>query len=199
MIVKNAMTSSESRSKKAVVQIAVFSLGVLEPAVRLAYKVFFSWWLRPALHRRALNSRADDIKWAAPFLFRDHQARVIPDPRPEANDPSMGCVYIGTKSLVFKFSEWHHEHYYAWVAPIFAPTDLYHVIDALRVADPEGQATLSRDIENWYDLGRLLEPRFHLLEAAFNQENFENTKRKIQSGKSYLRDAALIRPSVSTL
>jgi hypothetical protein len=183
MIVKNAMIPSESRSKRAAAQIAVYSLGVLEPAFRLVYKAFFSWWLSPALHRSALNSWADDIKSGAPFLFRDHQARVIPDPRPEANDSSMGCVYIGTKNLVFKFSEWHHENHYAWVAPAFAPTDLYHVIDALRVADPEGRSTLPRDIENWYDLARILEPRFRLLETAFNEENFENTKRKIQSGK----------------
>jgi len=167
--------------KTVVVRVVLFLFKVLRPPLRIAYAALFSWWLSPAFRRIGQKRSLEEIKNSAPFLFNIYGARAISDPRPEANDPRLSCIYIATSSLVFKFSEWHNEYFDVRVAPVFAPMDSYNVIDALRIADPSGRSTLPQEIEGWHQFARVLEPRFHFLEAAFNQENFQETKHEMQS------------------
>jgi len=114
-----------------------------------------------------------------PFLFDRYDGRVVADPRPEANDPQMDYVCIGTQNLTFKFARWRRENYEARVSPSFAPTDSYELTDALYVADTESTAKAFPEAESWQHFSRLLEPRFKLLELAFSKDKFQETKLKL--------------------
>ena len=65
---------------------------------------------------------------------------MVSDPRPEANDPHMDYVCVGTRNLIFKFARWRRENYEVRVSPSLAPTDSYELVDALRVADSAANA-----------------------------------------------------------
>lgn len=162
---------------------AVFLLVVCRPillligfVLRLVYRLFFSWWLNPALDHWNRKAFADEVRQAMPFLFDQYKARVVPDPRPEANDPHMDYVCIRARNLIFKFGRWRSENYEVRVSPSFAPTDSYEIVDALRVADPAANAQPFPEVASWKLLSRILEPSFHLLETAFHQDNFQDTK-----------------------
>jgi hypothetical protein len=62
--------------------------------VQAIYGAFFSWWLNPALDRRAEKSFADEIKQAAPFLFDQYEGKVVSEPRPETRGSSDHSVLL---------------------------------------------------------------------------------------------------------
>ena len=175
------------RPKTLAGQVATFLLHTLRPVLRLvaiafefAYKLLFSWWLNPILDYSAKKSFVEEIKQAAPFLFAEYEGKVVPEPRPEANDSRTGHICIVSRNLFFRFSRgWRMENYAVRVSPSFVPNDSYDLIDALRVVDPAAESALSPGAASWNHFARLLEPRIHLLETAFTQENFGDTKRKI--------------------
>jgi len=144
--------------------------------LRLLYRLLFSWWLNPLFDRWIQKAFADEIRKAMPFLFDRYEGRVVPDPRPEANDPNMGYVCIGTQNLIFKFARWRRENYEVRVSPSFAPTDSYELVDALRVVDSAANAQSFPEADGWQLFSRLLEPRFRFLEVAFSKDNFQKTK-----------------------
>jgi hypothetical protein len=147
--------------------------------LKILYNVFFSWWLNPALDHWVQESFASEIRQAFPFLFTQYRGKVVPSPRPEAQSPEMAYVSIATVNLVFEFSRWRNENYAVRVSPTVAPKDSYDLIDALRVVEPAGQTILSPSVDGWRLFARLLEPRFLLLETAFNQEKFGYAKQKL--------------------
>ena len=105
--------------------------------------------LNPLSDRWIQRAFADEIRRAMPFLFDRYEGRVIPDPRPEANDLNMDYVCVGTHNLIFKFARWRRENYEVRVSPSFAPTDLYELVDALRVADSAANAQPLPEAESW--------------------------------------------------
>jgi len=108
---------------------------------------------------------------------------VIPDPRPRANDSNMDYVCVGTSSLILKFCHWRRENYPVEVAPTFAPTEFCDILDALRLIDATAN-TRNRLLDtSWREFGQLLEPRFRLLQEAFNTEHFPDTKAKLASNR----------------
>lgn len=147
--------------------------------LKVLYRVFFSWWLNPALDYWAKKSFVTEINHAFPFLFEQYHATIAPPPRPGAQSPDMAYAWIAATNLLFEFTRWHDENYAISVSPTFAPRHSYDLIDALRVAAPEGLAVLSPSGNSWAFFARLLEPRFQLLQVAFNQDNFAGTKQKI--------------------
>jgi len=176
----------QSQPKTFAGRILLFLLVALGPLLRLVgfvlkilYKVFLSWWLNPAFDRWVQETFASEIRQALPFLFTQYEGKVVPAPRPEAHVSEMTYVCIATTNLVFEFSRWRNEDYAVRVSPTFAPKDSYDLIDALRVVEPAGQTILSPSVDSWRSFARLLEPRFRLLETAFNREEFTNTKQKL--------------------
>lgn len=101
-------------------------------ASRLFYRVGFSWWLNPLFDRWIQNGFAEELKQTIPFLFGlyGYGCKVVEDPKPEANDESMDYIWMASRSLIFKFSRWRRENYGIQVAPTFAPTEFYEVVDA---------------------------------------------------------------------
>jgi len=147
--------------------------------LRLAYRVLISWWLNPQFERWAERAFADEIRQAMPFLVDRYEGKVVADPRPEANDPHMDYVCMGTRHLVFKFARWRRQNYEVRVSPSFAPTDSYELSDALYVADTDSTSKAFPEAESWQNFSRLLEPRFELLELAFSKDNFQAAKLKL--------------------
>jgi hypothetical protein len=167
-------------------RIVVFLLVVFRPLLRLLgsalkiiYKIFFSWWLNPALDRWARESFAKEIRLAFPFLFTEYEGKLVPSPRPEVQSPEMEYICIATTNLVFEFSRWHNENYEIRVSPAFAPKDSYDLIDALNAVETAGKPILAPTIDNWPSFARLLEPRFLPLETAFSSESFAKTKQRL--------------------
>jgi hypothetical protein len=111
-----------------------------------------------------------------PFLFYHYGGKVVADSRPRANDPGMDYVCVASGSLVFKFARWRSENYAIQVAPAFAPTDLYDLLDVLRLTDSTVNTNLPQLDTSWRLFGQLLEPRFRLLEEAFSPDHFPDTK-----------------------
>jgi hypothetical protein len=81
------------RPKTVLARILIFLIEVFGPILRLVgfivraiYGAFFSWWLNPALDRRAEKSFADEIKQAAPFLFDQYEEKAVSEPRPTTRD-----------------------------------------------------------------------------------------------------------------
>ena len=120
-----------------------------------------------------------EIREAAPFLFELLGAKVVAAPRPEPEGSQIELICIATENLIFQFSRWHREDYKVRVSPVFSPNNSYDLIDALQVADPTDQSIVRPKIDHWPLFARLLEPRFHLLERAFNRDNFADTERKL--------------------
>jgi hypothetical protein len=164
-------------------RVLLFLIEVLRPVLlpigfvlRLAYQLFFSWWVNPIFDHWIRSGFADDIKQAIPSLFAQHGGKVVPDPKPSANDRGMDYLCVASTFLVFKFSRWHRENYAVQVSPRFSPTDFYDLLDAVRFADPTANTNIPLLDGSWRIWGQLLEPRFHLLEQAFRAEEFSNTK-----------------------
>lgn len=179
-----------NRQPKVSVRILDFLLEVFQPVFwlirfifRLVNPVLFSWWLKPLFERWVRNGFAEDLKQAIPALFDLHGGRVVTDPNPRANDSNMDYVCISSPTLVFKFRRWHRENYEIEVAPTFAPTDFYQLLDVLHVVDPTLKTERGPANESWYLWGRLLEPRFELLEKAFSAESFQDTKVGLERGR----------------
>jgi hypothetical protein len=111
---------------------------------------------------------------------------VVPNPQPQPRDPGVGEVCVVSGNLFLRFSQWRSESYDVRVSPTFAPNDSYNLLDALYVVDPARGTDLPSDLRNWHHFARLVEPRFEQMQAAFNPENFVDTKRKfalLQTGK----------------
>ena len=181
-------------------RIVLFLLEVFRPILfllgfvsRLCYRVAFSWWLNPLFDRWIQNGFAEEIKHQMPFLFGlyGYGCKVVEDPRPDANDESMEYICIASPSLIFKFRRWRRENYGIQVAPTFAPTEFFDLLDALNLVDaavdperllPEARWEQKRMLDtSWRPWGQLLEPRFQLLERAFGMENFQVTKDTLAS------------------
>jgi hypothetical protein len=122
---------------------------------------------------------AEDIRQAMPFLFAEYGGKPAPCPRPEAHDRAKSYVCIATATLLFEFSDWHGESKSIRVAPLFAPNDMFDLLDALQAVDPSAQPALPLDLASWREAARLLEPRFGRLEKSFSQEEFDDTRREI--------------------
>lgn len=129
-----------NRQRKVSVRILVFLLEVFQPVFwlirfifRLVNPVLFSWWLKPLFERWVRNAFAEDPKQAIPALFDLHGGRVVTGPNPRVNDSGMDYLCISSPTLVFKFRRWHRENYEIEVAPTFAPTDSYQLLDVLHV------------------------------------------------------------------
>ncbi|MDQ1405534.1 MAG: hypothetical protein QOG55_1163 [Acidobacteriaceae bacterium] len=169
------------RPRTVLARILIFIIEAFGPILRLLgfivqaiYGAFFSWWLNPALDRRAEKS----IKQAAPFLFDQYEGKVVSEPRTETRGSSDHSVCIASGNLFLRFSQWRTENYNVRVSPTFAPNDSYDLVDALRVGDPARATEVPPDINNWHHFARLLEPRFEQMQRSFNQENFADSKRK---------------------
>jgi len=169
-------------------KVLLFLLEVFRPvfwligrALRLIYLVLFSWWFGPLTDRWLRNSFAQQIQQKVPFLFAAQGARVIADPKPYVNDENMSYVCVATAALILKFSKWRDENYGIQVAPTFAPTDFYDLLDAVLLVDPEQKVDRSKLEIDWRYWGKLLEPRFRLLEQAFDLEHFAETKARLLS------------------
>lgn len=146
---------------------------------RLINPVLFSWWLKPLLERWVRNGFAEDIKQAIPTLFELHGGKVVPDPKPKTNDGGMDYVCISCPTLIFKFRRWHRENYGIEVAPTFAATELVELPDVLQAVDPTTSIDNSHMDVSWHFWGKLLEPRFQLLEHAFSAERYQDTKKRL--------------------
>ena len=170
---------SQSQPNQVPRRIGISLLVGFAFALKILYKLFFSWWLNPALDYWARKSFANEINQAFPYLFARYQARVVPSPRPAAQSPEMAYICIATKNLVFEFTRWRDENYAVSVSSTIAPRDSYDLIDALRVVDPLERTVSSPSHNNWAFFARLLEPRFRPLEVAFNQENFASRKQEL--------------------
>ena len=125
-----------------------------------------------------------EIKDAIPTLFDLHGGRVISDPKPDTNDSNMDYLCVASRSLIFKFCRWHRENYAVQVAATFASTEFYDVLDAVHLVDPTANTKLAMLDGSWRVWGQLLDPRFHLLEQAFNAEHFPDTKARLASHPS---------------
>lgn len=167
-----------NRRPSALERIGISLLVGFGLALKVLYRVFFSWWLNPALDVWTQKSFANEIHEAFPFLFEQYHATVVRPPRP-AQSSGIGCIFIAATNLIFEFTRWRDENCAINVSPTFAPKNSYDLIDALRVVDPEGLEILSPSRNGWTGFRRLLEPRFELLRLAFNQENFGNTEQSI--------------------
>ena len=93
----------------------------------------------------------------------------------------MDYLCVASTCLILKFRRWHRENYGVEVAPTFAPTEFYDVLDALRLLDPTANTKLPMLDVSWRFWGQLLEPRFQLLERAFGMEHFQDTKDRLAS------------------
>src|SRR5277367_405575 len=171
-------------------KVLLFLAGVLRPVfwligitARLVYLVLFSWWFGPLTDRWSRNAFAREIQEKIPFLFGPcgDVSKVVADPKPYTNDKSMGYVCVASTSLMLKFRRWRDENYGVEVAPTFAPTDTYDLVGVLLLLDPAAQIERSRLDWDWRYWGKLLEPRFRLLEQAFDSEHFAGTKSKLWS------------------
>jgi hypothetical protein len=91
----------------------------------------------------------------------------------------MDYVCFASATLIFKFRRWHNENYGVQIAPTFAPTEFCDLLSTLRMLD--GTANIKEPMleTSWYFWGLLLEPRFHLLEEAFDKEHFLETKSRL--------------------
>ena len=177
---------SDAQRPTASAKIILFLVDAFRPilfvvgfVLRLVYRLLFSWWLNPRFDRWIERGFAEEIRQAMPFLFDRYGGKVVADPRPEANDPHMDYVCIGTQNLIFEFARWRSENYEVRVSPSFAPTDSYELTNALYVADAESTSKAYPEAESWQHFSRLLEPRFTLLELAFSKDNFQETKLKL--------------------
>jgi len=149
--------------------------------LRLIYQVLFSWWLNPVFDNWIRNGFLRDIKEGIPTLFDLHGARVISDPKPETNDSNMDYLSLASRSLIFKFCRWRRENYEIQVAATFASTEFFDLLDALDLVDPTANTKSPSLDGSWRVWGQLLEPRYQLLEQAFNTEHFLDTKAKLSS------------------
>ena len=152
--------------------------------LRLIYQVLCSWWLNPAFDGWIRNRFALEIKEAIPTLFDLHGGRVISDPKPQTNDSNMDYLCLASGSLIFKFCRWRRENYEVQVAATFAPTEFFNLLDAVHLVDPAANTKLAMLDGSWRIWGQLLEPRFHLLEQAFNADHFLETKARLASHPS---------------
>ncbi|MGA2301065.1 MAG: hypothetical protein ABSG77_10290 [Candidatus Acidiferrum sp.] len=167
-------------------QVIFFLIDVFRPVyyilaffLPLIWKVFFSWWLGPLLDHHFDQLFEAEIRQAAPFLFDLFGGKVRQPPQPEPKGSQIERVCIATENIIFQFSRWHREDYKVLVSPAFLPNNSYDLIDALRVADPVDQTISSPKAYSWPLFARLLEPRYHLLEIAFNRDNFVDTEKKL--------------------
>lgn len=184
----------QTRQTKMSAKILLFLLEVFRPlflligfVLRIIYRVLFSWWANPLFDNWVRDNFAKDIREAIPSLFDVHAGKVVPDPKPYVNDENMDYLSVGCPSLVFKFRRWHRENYGVEVAPTFAPTDSYEVFDALLLVDPQVKGDQSKLDVDWRYWGNLIEPRFGLLEKAFDSEHFGETKAILLSRHSWRR------------
>ena len=173
----------QNRQTTTSARIVLFLLEVFRPlflaigfVLRIIYRVLFSWWVNPLFDNWVRDNFARDIREAIPSLFEVHGGRVVSDPKPYVNDENMDYLSVGCPSLVFKFRRWRCENYGVEVAPTFAPTDSYEVFDALLFVDPQVNADQAMLDVDWRLWGNLIEPRFGLLEQAFDSEHFSETK-----------------------
>jgi hypothetical protein len=167
-------------------QIVFFLIDVFRPVfyvlaflLPLIWRVFFSWWLGALMDHHFDKLYVAELKQALPFLFDLLGGKVAKCPRPEPQGSQIDRICIATENLIFDFSRWHRENYSVRVSPSFSPRNSYDLVDALRVADPTDQSIARPNVDEWPLFGRLLEPRFHLLETAFNQEHFTATESKL--------------------
>ncbi len=167
-------------------QIVFFLIDVFKPVyyvlaflLPLIWKIFFSWWLGPLMNHHLDKLYVVELKQALPFMFDLLGGKVVRCPRPEPKGSQIDRICIATENLIFDFSRWHRENYSVRVSPSFSPKNSYDLVDALRVADPTDLSIARPNVDHWSLFGRLLEPRFHLLEIAFNQEHFAATGEKL--------------------
>lgn len=178
----------QTRETTTAARVLVFLFEVLRPlfllvgfVLRVIYKTLFSWWMNPLFDRWIRNGFAEDITEAIPSLFGLHGGRVVPDPKPYVTDENMDYLCVASTCLILKVRRWHRENYGVQVAPTFAPTEFYDVLDALHLLDPTANTKLPMlDVSSRF-WGQLLEPRFQLLERAFGMENFQDTKDRLAS------------------
>ena len=181
-------TRLQNRRPSATAQVLVFLFQVFRPVFwiigfvfRMVNPVLFSWWANPLFDRWVRSGFADDIRDAIPTLFDLHGGKVIPDPKPESNNEGMDYVCISTPSLVFKFRRWHRESYGIEVAPMFAPKESFELLDVLNALDATTIPDRNLMDGSWRYWGKLLEPRFQLLEQALTSTHFQNTKKKLST------------------
>jgi hypothetical protein len=184
----------QTRPITATARIVLFLLEVFRPlflligfVLRIIYQILFSWWMNPLYDNWVRDDFAKDIRNAIPSLFDRHGGRVVPDPKPYVNDENMDYVCVACPSLIFKFRRWHRENYRIEIAPTFAPADSYEVIDALLLVDPQADVEQPMLDVDWRRWENLLEPRFGLLEHAFDAEHFAETKAMLLSRQSRRR------------
>jgi hypothetical protein len=159
---------------------------LIDIALRLVYLVLFAWWFGPLIDRWARNGFAQEIQEKIPFLFGlyGYGGRVVADPMPPAKDTQMDYLCVASTSVIFKFRRWHRENYGIQVAPAFAPTEFFELLDALLLLLPESQIERSKLEIDWRYWGKLLEPRLRLLAQAFDAEHFADTKAALLSQQS---------------
>lgn len=164
-------------------QLALFLIDVFRPAFHvlafllpLIWKVLFSWWLGVLLDRYFDKLFVDELRQDLPFLFDLFGWKPVRCSRPEPKGSQMDRICIATENLIFDFSRWHRENCSIRVSPIFSPSNSYDLVDALRAADPGDQTIARPEVDHWPLFGKLLEPRFHLLETAFSRENFASAE-----------------------
>jgi|SRR5580692_7739532 hypothetical protein len=177
-------------------RVLLFLVEVFRPVfwlVRVVCLVLFGWWLGPLFDRWIRTGFAQEIEEKIPFLVGTHVSgyggRIVADPKPSANDTHMDYVCVASATLIFKFRRWHRENYGIEVAPTFAPTDSFELLDALLLLDPGAHIERSNLDVDWRYWGKLLEPRFRLLQQAFDAEHFADTKAALvsqQSGRGIL-------------
>jgi len=176
----------QARPQRLKEKTLVFAIQVSRLVFRVAglvlpffYKLFFSWWLKPFLDQWFRNRFADELRLRIPFLFDLYGAKVVRDPRRETNSSAVGYVCLAAGGIILKFRSWRDEAYGTQISPAFAPSDFCELLDALKAVDPAVDTELAALEFRWGAWGKLLEPRFHLLQHAFSKRQFAETKMKL--------------------
>jgi hypothetical protein len=131
------------------------------------------------MERRSENSLVEELRAVMPELFDKHRAVVVRDPAPWMRRQEMGCVCLESGNLIFRFGEWHGEYHQIRVAPKFAPTESFQLLEIVRLVDPLTHINTHLRYVSWREYWEVLAPRFQFLETVLSPIHFQDTKARI--------------------
>jgi hypothetical protein len=144
-------------------------------AVKMVYSIAFAWWFEPWMERKAVRALLNDIKTYLYFLVSPSLTdtltpiRVVKSEWPE--------VEIPWENLLFTITRWRAETSVS-VAPRHASAERYEL--GPLIASLEHRHFSERDLINdLADAALLLRPRLQILNAAFSEQEFPRTRKRL--------------------